>query len=272
MASSASSEQVHEEFGSIPIIDLSLPDSINSALLRDAVSRVGFFYLINHGVKDESCERCFESFHSFFALPTEQKARRHGCDGLRWDEGAREKWGGYLAPGLSTLDPNNQTVPDQKESWSMTRELGSSHPEVQRWPSLQGPNAWPDPSLLPSFRESVTQYFSEVSDLGPRIMRLIALAFELPEDHFTAEGLFDEALVTLGANHYSERDSEPEEGVLGIGAHTDYGALTFLLTDEVPGLQISPPGCHERATDKVGLRAAGSISRMWLDVPPQEGA
>jgi hypothetical protein len=44
----------------------------------------------------------------------------------------------------------------------------------------------------------------------------------------------------MNLNHYAATPSDPAAGILGCGAHTDYGALTFLLTDEVPGLQVSP--------------------------------
>ena len=44
----------------------------------------------------------------------------------------------------------------------------------------------------------------------------------------------------MNLNHYAATPSDPSAGILGCGAHTDYGALTFLLTDEVPGLQVSP--------------------------------
>ena len=42
----------------------------------------------------------------------------------------------------------------------------------------------------------------------------------------------------------SATKSDPEAGRFGIGAHTDYGLLTFLLTDGVAGLQVggSPLG------------------------------
>jgi isopenicillin N synthase-like dioxygenase len=36
--------------------------------------------------------------------------------------------------------------------------------------------------------------------------------------------------------------SNPTNGVFGAGAHTDYGMLTVLATDEVPGLQIYQGG------------------------------
>jgi isopenicillin N synthase-like dioxygenase len=89
---------------------------------------------------------------------------------------------------------------------------------------------------------------------GPRVLALVALAFDLPADFFEAPGLFDEPNITLGANHYSAKQSVPEEGLLGIGAHTDYGALTFLHTDDVPGLQIANE--HGTKATALGLREA----------------
>ena len=42
----------------------------------------------------------------------------------------------------------------------------------------------------------------------------------------------------MNLNHYAATPSDPSAGILGCGAHTDYGVLTFLHTDEVPGLQV----------------------------------
>ncbi len=53
----------------------------------------------------------------------------------------------------------------------------------------------------------------------------------------------------------SATPSRPQDGLYGAGAHSDYGMLTFLATDGVPGLQI----CPDRATGE------------WVDVPPLEG-
>ena len=153
----------------------------------------------------------------------------------------------------------------------MTRELALDHAEAKKWPTLHGPNYWPKSADLPHFRETVTSYFDAVRSLGPRVMRIIAMALDLPSDYFASPGYFDEPLVTLGANHYSSRESVPSEGLLGIGAHTDYGALTFLATDEVPGLQISPSG-HNTTTNEIGLRAEGAVATEWIDVQPMKGA
>jgi hypothetical protein len=39
----------------------------------------------------------------------------------------------------------------------------------------------------------------------------------------------------------SATKSCPEDGAFGIGAHSDYGMITFLATDGVPGLQVWGP-------------------------------
>lgn len=48
--------------------------------------------------------------------------------------------------------------------------------------------------------------------------------------------------------------SSPEDGLLAAGAHTDYGMLTFLATDDVPGLEVYMP------------------EQGWISIPPLKGA
>jgi isopenicillin N synthase-like dioxygenase len=42
---------------------------------------------------------------------------------------------------------------------------------------------------------------------------------------------------------YTAETSDVGAGLLGTGAHSDYGLLTFLAADDVPGLQVwrAPP-------------------------------
>lgn len=50
-----------------------------------------------------------------------------------------------------------------------------------------------------------------------------------PEAHHIADGIGCDAVGLM-------------QGVYGAGAHTDYGALTVLATDDSPGLQINTGG------------------------------
>ena len=49
---------------------------------------------------------------------------------------------------------------------------------------------------------------------------------------------FEQPIALLRLLHYSAEKSVPEEGVFACGAHSDYGMLTVLATDDVPGLQV----------------------------------
>lgn len=71
---------IQGDFDSIPVIDISgifsdkLEDRQQVAeKLRDACTRIGFFYIKNHGVPQDLVEGCFDWAHKFFALPLEKK-------------------------------------------------------------------------------------------------------------------------------------------------------------------------------------------------------
>lgn len=80
------------------------------------------------------------------------------------------------------------------------------------------------------------------------MLRVLALSLGLDPAHFTP--FFTHPMVVLRPLHYDATVSQPGEGLFGAGAHTDYGLLTFLATDDVPGLQINAGG-------------------GWVDVPPR---
>jgi isopenicillin N synthase-like dioxygenase len=67
-------------------------------------------------------------------------------------------------------------------------------------------------------------------------MPSFAEALGLHKDFF--EDKFKFPTATLRPLRYSEHKSAPEKGVLGAGAHSDYGVLTVLWTDGRNGLEI----------------------------------
>ncbi|MBT6387170.1 MAG: isopenicillin N synthase family oxygenase, partial [Alphaproteobacteria bacterium] len=100
---------------------------------------------------------------------------------------------------------------------------------------VYAPNLWPEnPSgLRPAFKA----YVREMDALAQRLMRLFALALDLPRGFFTP--MINEAISACRANHYPALENPPAAGQLRAGAHSDYGSLTILLPHDTPGgLQV----------------------------------
>jgi len=157
---------------------------------------------------------------------------------------------GYTPFKEETLDPDTQKVGDTKEGYYIGPEAAAGVDAEEAAAALHGPNRWPSEETLPEYRPVVSAYIQQLCQLGRRMLHLLALSLDLPRDWFDAK--FADPLAILRPLHYSAELSSVSDGVLGAGAHTDYGMLTFLLTDEQPGLQIHLEG-------------------EWMDVPPQTG-
>ena len=62
-------------------------------------------------------------------------------------------------------------------------------------------------------------------------------------------------LAILRLLHYPPASKTEGKKQFGASAHTDFGAITLLLTDENPGLEVLDEGKNE-----------------WVPIPPKEGA
>jgi isopenicillin N synthase-like dioxygenase len=232
---------------SLPIIDLSGMDSSDAAqrakvgdTLRAACLQHGFFYCTGHGVPESLMQAAMDQSRAFFDLSDAEK------DALDKSQSPANR--GYETLGGQTLQPG--ALPDRKEGYYIGEDLTPTHPRVLAGEFNAGANLWP--SDLPGFRPVMVAYFAALGVVGARIMRGLALSLSLPEDHFDA--FTNEPAATLRLLHYPpSRPEVPDE--LGAGAHTDFGGLTILMTDEVGGLQVCDPTTQE-----------------WFDAPPIPGA
>jgi isopenicillin N synthase-like dioxygenase len=102
--------------------------------------------------------------------------------------------------------------------------------------------------LLPGYRAATQAYIEALAALGFRLLRLLALSLDLPPDSFDPS--FSRPMYFLRPLHYNAQPSDESQGRFAAGAHSDYGMLTMLTTDGVPGLQICTDGTS------------------WRDVPP----
>lgn len=237
---------------SIPTISLNCASQKEIASsLRDACINVGFFYLEDHSIPRSLLDNIFTQSQQLFALPMEQK--------LELSDSVLTR--GYTRFEEETLDPINQIRGDTKEGYYIGDEVDVKHMDPKK---LKGPNVWPTPCANCNmtddqcrfFRETMETYRREAVRVCMELVRYFAMSLTLEADGNS--DLFDEYFTEpstfIRLLHYSAEESAPSEGLYACGAHSDYGMLTLLLTDENPGLQI-------QAKDGV-----------WIDVPPKKGA
>lgn len=117
------------------------------------------------------------------------------------------------------------------------KDLEKIPAEVKPW--LRGEDfVWDDTAHLHGFKDGCLTYWSSCLMLARRLVKIFALALELPEDYFDtlttypgADGVF---------NFYPAMTSEQaaKSGDVGIGSHTDLQCFTLLWQDNIGGLQV----------------------------------
>lgn len=234
---------------SIPTVQMDDPDQERTVqTLRTACIESGFFYLEGHGISLAELENVMTISKQLFDLPLASKQALSDPVMSR----------GYTAFEEEMLDPDKQRKGDTKEGFYIGREIPETSPKYN--PSkLAGPNRWPTPELCPEmkdcndFRTTMMNYHEKASQVGFRLTQLLALAIGLEDMHYFDKN-FQDPLAMVRLLHYSQEKSNPQDGIFACGAHSDYGMITLLLTDNNPGLQI--------------LTKAG----VWIDVPPKKNA
>jgi isopenicillin N synthase-like dioxygenase len=190
------------------------------AALGAASRGVGFFLSVGHGIAPELSAAAFAAARAFFARPLAEKQALS----IRRSPHNR----GYVALGEERLDA--AAAADRKEAFNIGLDLPPDHPEVLAGRPFRGVNLWPE---LPGWRATMLAYFEACWAAGRRLHRGFAADLGLPPDWF--ESRLDAPIATLRLLRYP---GGAGKGAAGAGAHTDYGNVTLLATDGVPGLEI----------------------------------
>jgi len=196
----------------------------------DAACRnYGFLQVTGHGIPWSICEDLLDSWAEFFDLPMAEK--------MRWVVSDESSNRGYSWPGKEALaySRGEQTPPDLMEAFNVGRRE-QDDPYYERNRAFYAPTVWPD--IPHNLRSTWERYDIAASSVVNTVLRAMALALDLPEDWFV--GRCTRAIETTRAINYQRyadaADPEPEQ--MRMGAHTDYGIVTVLLADPVPGLQV----------------------------------
>ncbi|KZT08212.1 Clavaminate synthase-like protein [Laetiporus sulphureus 93-53] len=216
------------EWADLPIVDLSKADTPEGRAqlalrVRDAMSKEGFFYVINHGLTQAQNDRMFDIADVPFSLV--------GDDEKKIYTGDFEKTGVYLGYKARQHWHINGGVRDQIEQYNMDRDVSKSeHPKALR-------------PFLPEI-DAFSRY-CHYDILNP-ILRLLALGLELPEETFVnIHGFEDNNETAIRFMKYFPR-SEKEELItenVWLKGHTDIGSVSMLFSQPISALQmLSPDG------------------------------
>jgi isopenicillin N synthase-like dioxygenase len=218
----------------------------------------GFLLLTGHRVPQDVMQRLLDTWSGFFDLPDEEKSR--------WIVADPAANRGYTALGREALaySRGEVTPPDLFEAFTVGREdtVGPYYDAYRDYFAL---NTWPEQPA--GLRDAWLAYEAAVSRTANVVLRAMALGLGLSESWLTDR--VPRAVVTTRALHYERRAGapDPEPGQQRLGAHTDYGIITLLLADDVPGLQVHRDGAWHDVVVPPGalLCNIGDLLAQWTN-------
>ncbi|KAF7587728.1 hypothetical protein BBP40_006835 [Aspergillus hancockii] len=212
--------------------------------IRWACEVFGFFQIINHGISSNLQGSILQQSKEFFDLPVEVK-EKYSLEIGGYDRGYER---------LRAQNFEKRARGDLKEGFYLGKNLPLDDPYVIEGKWGQGPNKYPAEVANPTeFKNIIEEYHAALTSLATGILQMLARTLNLDENTF--DGFSEHSIAILRLLHYPAQDTDASELERGIGAHTDFGAVTILLQDETGGLQVW-----------------NNVSSAWVDVTPVPGA
>lgn len=203
---------------SVPVIDIDrLGDPETLAAIDIACRDWGFFQVTNHGIDTGLIDQLEGAMQAFFALPQATKQNI-----LRTRD---NPWGFY-----------DKELTKNVRDWKEVFDYGPG----------DGNRLVPQfPAGLPGFRDTILAYTDACESLAFRLLTAVSSNLGMPAEFLTA-GFGETHTSFLRLNYYPvcqeparpDGLAAPEHGHMGISHHTDAGALTLLLQDGQPGLEV----------------------------------
>ncbi|ORY59492.1 uncharacterized protein BCR38DRAFT_488524 [Pseudomassariella vexata] len=233
--------------------------------LTEACRRVGFVYVVNHGVPDDLLEEAFNWSKKLFDLPHDKKMLAPHPPGPNVHRGyswpGLEKVSQYIhkeGEDLNAEDEELRKVVDCKESY----EIGSESLHQQ-------PNQWLPEEILPGFRTFMTDFYWHCFSTAKDMLRALAIGIRLDEEDYFLR--FHSGLNNqLRLLHYPPVEPEKlsSNTVARMPAHSDWGTITMLFQDECGGLQVDDPNKPGSFVNATPMRNAfvmnvGDLLMRW---------
>ncbi|KAL4914826.1 hypothetical protein BDW62DRAFT_219784 [Aspergillus aurantiobrunneus] len=190
--------------------------------LYDAVTKVGFWVVVGHGIDDERVLRQFSLGNAFFKQPLEEK-RTFPCNfakGEYFGYRENERWIGDTG------------VKDNIEMLNIPKDIPA-------WENL------PRHRIVQENYDEIASFHRELFDkVARKLFVLMSIILELPENFLADAHAYDKRSDDhLRYMIYNVRTQDEWDRAQGYtkGGHTDFGSLTLLFSQQVAGLQIRTP-------------------------------
>ena len=250
---------------SVPIIDLTpYRDGSDKAgvarRIGEACETIGFLVVTGHGVPQSTVAGILDASARFFALPVADKIKvKPATPAFR---GYAELANMALGKSLGKAAPA-----DLREGFTINRvDKDEPYYREARFGAIFADNVWPDEALVPGLRAAFETYYRAMDGLARDLMRLFALALDLPEHFFDTK--IGRHFSNMAAYHYPPMDAPPAPGQLRGGAHTDFGSLTLVHgSPTIRGLQVWNGSDWEDVPEAPGTFVVnlGDLMAQWTN-------
>ena len=218
---------------------------IDHRALNAACRNWGFFVLKDHDIDPKLIEAGLSATALFFQQPLDEKNKIRRSAANCW---------GY----------NDAELTKNKRDWKEILDIG---PAVNEGPLKGATPQWPD---VPGFRTTLSRLSDKMHQTALNIVDEIARSLG---SHVDLAEAFGAHSSFLRLNYYppcpdpaSDMSSFlPDSGELGISHHSDAGAVTVLIQDGMPGLQVYHDGRWIDVTSDRGtvLINIGDVVQVW---------
>ena len=227
----------------IPAISLSLLRQQDAGTLKAlalACQEWGFFHLLDHDLEPHASKHFLASMEAFFNLPKEEK--------LAVSKSMKTLWGYH-----------DRELTKNRQDWKEIFDLVPDDDSV------------PWPNQPENFKEVMLDWHQRCESVCLLLLGAIMTSLNLDSD--SLKHCFKPKNSSyLRLNHYPSSDSPanpdesyPQTGHLGIHHHTDAGAITLLLQDQVPGLQMRHQNIWKTVPTKAEALVVniGDMMQVW---------
>jgi isopenicillin N synthase-like dioxygenase len=229
----------------LPVIDVTDLARAETLDALDAACRSwGFFQITGHGIGEHTVSAALRQARAFFAQPLPVKREI-----LRT---ADNPWGFY-----------DRELTKHTPDWKQVYDYGPPDGGVivPQWPAA-----------LPEFRTAIQAFYDACYELALRLLGAVATNLGMParqlHRHFQPQHT---SFLRLNYYPICARPARPidlsmaSDGHLGVNHHTDAGALTLLLQDEQPGLEVHHDGAWRLVEPRPDALVVniGDIVQVW---------